>query len=180
MRLTRASRPARDAALLLLAWFGVTFALFTFMGTKFHHYIAPAVPPLAILVGVGLDGFFEARAPAAGPDEPAAAHARAMRAAACVAGALLVGLVARDLLEGQNRLMQLFTYRYDRAWPASLDATRAFEISGALAFVLAVLLAVPRARRWAAMGFVALAVGTAAWGLDVYLPEASPHWGQRP
>ena len=36
-----------DAVTLLLLWFLVAFALFTMMGTKFHHYILPAVPPAA-------------------------------------------------------------------------------------------------------------------------------------
>ena len=36
-------------------WFLFAFALFSFMGTKFHHYIFPAVPPAAMLVGVVLD-----------------------------------------------------------------------------------------------------------------------------
>ncbi len=202
----------RDGALLLLAWLGVTFALFTFMGTKFHHYIAPAVPPLAMLVGLGIDafagsaiaGFFSSTptsststssaAPAASSTASAAnaeksegkkkdqwpsPHARAMMGAAAVAGALLVALVARDLVEGQGRLMQLFTYRYDRPWPPSLDATRALEVTGGLAFALAILFAVPRLRRWVAIAWVVLGIGWAIWGLDVYLPETSPHWGQR-
>ncbi|MBX3232662.1 MAG: glycosyltransferase family 39 protein [Labilithrix sp.] len=44
-----------DASVLLVMWFIFAFALFTFMGTKFHHYIFPAVPPAAMLVGVLLD-----------------------------------------------------------------------------------------------------------------------------
>jgi 4-amino-4-deoxy-L-arabinose transferase-like glycosyltransferase len=40
---------------MLVMWFLFAFALFTFMGTKFHHYIFPAVPPVAMLVGVVLD-----------------------------------------------------------------------------------------------------------------------------
>jgi hypothetical protein len=36
-------------------WFNFAFALFSFMGTKFHHYIFPAVPPVAMLVGIVLD-----------------------------------------------------------------------------------------------------------------------------
>ena len=36
-------------------WFLFAFALFSFMGTKFHHYIFPAVPPVAMLIGVVLD-----------------------------------------------------------------------------------------------------------------------------
>jgi hypothetical protein len=44
-----------DASVLLVMWFVFAFALFTFMGTKFHHYIFPAVPPAAMLIGVVLD-----------------------------------------------------------------------------------------------------------------------------
>jgi 4-amino-4-deoxy-L-arabinose transferase-like glycosyltransferase len=49
-------REARgDVSVLLSMWFVVGFALFSFMGTKFHHYIFPAVPPVAMLIGVLLD-----------------------------------------------------------------------------------------------------------------------------
>ncbi len=44
-----------DASVLLVMWFLFAFALFSFMGTKFHHYIFPAVPPVAMLVGIVLD-----------------------------------------------------------------------------------------------------------------------------
>ncbi len=44
-----------DTSVLLVMWFLFGFALFSFMGTKFHHYIFPAVPPVAMLIGVMLD-----------------------------------------------------------------------------------------------------------------------------
>jgi 4-amino-4-deoxy-L-arabinose transferase-like glycosyltransferase len=44
-----------DASVMLVMWFLFAFFLFTFMGTKFHHYIFPAVPPAAMLIGVVLD-----------------------------------------------------------------------------------------------------------------------------
>jgi 4-amino-4-deoxy-L-arabinose transferase-like glycosyltransferase len=44
-----------DTAVFLMMWFVFAFALFSFMGTKFHHYIFPAVPPLAMLTGIVLD-----------------------------------------------------------------------------------------------------------------------------
>ena len=44
-----------DTSVLLCLWFVFAFALFSFMGTKFHHYIFPAVPPVAMLVGIVLD-----------------------------------------------------------------------------------------------------------------------------
>jgi len=42
-------------AILLTLWASAAFVLFNAMITKFHHYIFPAVPPLALLVGVFLD-----------------------------------------------------------------------------------------------------------------------------
>lgn len=51
----RDTRAIGDASVMLFMWFLFAFALFTFMGTKFHHYIFPAVPPVAMLIGVVLD-----------------------------------------------------------------------------------------------------------------------------
>ncbi|MCC7542814.1 MAG: glycosyltransferase family 39 protein [Deltaproteobacteria bacterium] len=45
---------------LLSLWFAASFALFSIMVTKFHHYIFPAVPPLALLVAVLLDRYLAA------------------------------------------------------------------------------------------------------------------------
>jgi 4-amino-4-deoxy-L-arabinose transferase-like glycosyltransferase len=55
-----------DASVLLCMWFVFGFALFSFMGTKFHHYIFPAVPPVAMLIGVVLDDMMGPAAPATG------------------------------------------------------------------------------------------------------------------
>lgn len=55
-----------DASVMLVMWFVFAFALFTFMGTKFHHYIFPAVPPAAMLVGIVLDDLL-GRGPIASP-----------------------------------------------------------------------------------------------------------------
>ena len=44
-----------DVSIMLVMWFVFAFALFSFMGTKFHHYIFPAVPPIAMLIGIVLD-----------------------------------------------------------------------------------------------------------------------------
>jgi len=53
-----------DTSVLLAMWFLFAFALFSFMGTKFHHYIFPAVPPVAMLIGVVLHDML-------GPGSPA-------------------------------------------------------------------------------------------------------------
>ena len=64
-----AARNRRETMMIVGLWFFVTFTLFSAMITKFHHYIFPAVPPAALLVGVLLDRLwgelgskFEARA----------------------------------------------------------------------------------------------------------------------
>ncbi len=177
-----------DAVTLLVLWFLVAFALFSMMGTKFHHYILPAVPPAAMLAGITLDALLGART----NDSPAVpsfrlGHRRAMLGAVTVASALVLALVARDLVtgpqtgatDGAARFIQLFTYRYDRAWPAALSMHPAFVAFGASGAVVLGALAVPRARRLASAAWVVLAVAWCAWGLYVYLPRASFFWGQR-
>ncbi len=56
-----ADRGRGDASVFLAMWFVFGFALFSFMGTKFHHYIFPAVPPAAMLVGVVLSDMIGTR-----------------------------------------------------------------------------------------------------------------------
>ncbi len=50
-----ADRGKGDVSVFLVMWFVFAFALFSFMGTKFHHYIFPAIPPVAMLIGIVLD-----------------------------------------------------------------------------------------------------------------------------
>ena len=51
-----------DGSVFFVMWFVFAFTLFSFMGTKFHHYIFPAVPPVAMLIGVVLDDMLEGKA----------------------------------------------------------------------------------------------------------------------
>ena len=183
-------------------------ALFSFMGTKFHHYIFPAVPPVAMLVGIVLDDMMKKAKhflkkdvvgkPSAYrggelatevADEEAArrfAHERLMLGGAALAGALLIALVGRDLVgkpegadqPGAIRLLQLFTYNYRRPWPEDLDFSKPLLIFTLTAIVLSVLLAVAPIRRWVVYAFTAFALVWAVWGLDVYMAKTAQHWGQ--
>ncbi|MGD8859311.1 MAG: glycosyltransferase family 39 protein [Myxococcales bacterium] len=45
----------REVLIVLGLWFAAAFTLFSAMTTKFHHYIFPAVPPAAVLVGLLVD-----------------------------------------------------------------------------------------------------------------------------
>jgi 4-amino-4-deoxy-L-arabinose transferase-like glycosyltransferase len=288
-RADAADRGRGEASVLLLMWFVFAFALFSFMGTKFHHYIFPAVPPVAMLLGVALNDIFGAgpvflrdlnakdpgsravltrglayfscmivamalavagvakawpgslfgdkltgtaanpmyalsaglsvvaaalvvalialfrTAPNPVPDpapdggttasgavaeSPAARthwHSQLMFSAAAVSGALLLGVVGRDLIikpdnsnePGAARLLQLFTYRYDRAWPDAVDFSAVLTGFTFVAVVLGLLLTVERLRKHAIVAFIAFGFVWTVWGTDVYMVKLAPHWGQR-
>ncbi len=56
----RAQYNQRETLTFVALWFFAAFTLFSAMITKFHHYIFPATPPAALLVGVLLDRLFGA------------------------------------------------------------------------------------------------------------------------
>jgi 4-amino-4-deoxy-L-arabinose transferase-like glycosyltransferase len=170
-------------AVMLLAWFALAFALFASMPTKFHHYIFPAVPPAAMLTGLLLDRIW-----ASAEDRSLASlHERRMLGGLGIAAAIVVALVGRDLvqspmgndIDGQARLLHLFTYQYRRAWPGSLDFRSTLTGFVILAVGASLLLVVEKWRKYAVLGSVATAVAFAVWGIDVYLFRCAPHWGQR-
>jgi 4-amino-4-deoxy-L-arabinose transferase-like glycosyltransferase len=131
------------------------------------------------------------------PDRPAsedsaqarrtARHENLMLGAIGVAAAVVVALVGRDMavksdasdVAGQARLMHLFTYNYRRLWPDSLEFSGVLAGFAVLATGLCLLSMVTRLRRHVTVLLFGTALLFAAWGLDVYLVKAAPHWGQR-
>jgi 4-amino-4-deoxy-L-arabinose transferase-like glycosyltransferase len=276
------SRDSRaDVTAFLTLWFVTAFALFTISLTKFHHYIFPAVPPMAMLAGVMLDRMlgdrqlaarqhlapylgltltsaallvygtlrmfpgaisgrvFDGKPPGpslvlgivslvfgvatfvaaailwgkrvavagggtleppsdaghhpyrAGirPDSSASTEERfdsALIGALAIASAAVIMLAGRDMfttvrgdIDGQARLVHLFTYNYRRPWPESLDfngVLLAFTLASA---ALCALLAAPRFRTHVTVGLCAVSVLWCAWGVNVYHFKTAPHWGQR-
>ncbi len=101
-----------DASVMLVMWFVFAFALFTFMGTKFHHYIFPAVPPAAMLVGIVLDDLV-GRGPVASPRRlPLYASGLGLSAALAV-------------------------YGFTRFWPGAVDGEKGAAASVPLAVACA-------------------------------------------
>jgi hypothetical protein len=170
-------------AVMFVAWFALAFALFASMPTKFHHYIFPAVPPVAMLIGIWLDRV----ATRAHAENIADIHERRMLGATGVAAAIVVAVVGRDLvarpsgsdIEGQARLLHLFTYQYRRAWPTSLDFRSTLTGFIMLAIAASLLFALDKRRQYAVFAFVVTGMTFAAWSIDVYLFRCAPHWGQR-
>jgi|GEM_PF-593157 len=95
-----------------LVWLLSEFALMTIVGTKFHHYILPALPAAAILVGVFLD-------------ELAKTASKLPGATLAVLGTLVTLACGRDLAAFPPRLLWLFNYDYvnmpgtGRPWPTT-------------------------------------------------------------
>ena len=168
---------------LLTSWFLLSFALFSYMQTKFHHYIFPGVPPLAFLVGITVDRMLTNRA--AKPADAAARHEVAIFGASAIAGALLAFFVGRDLAAtrpdqpSDARLLHLFAYNYEREWPSSLSFSKPFWAFTILASFSLLLAAIPRARNAMLGGFAVVATAFAVFSLDVYFPAVAPHFGQR-
>jgi hypothetical protein len=107
--------------------------------------------------------------------------------ALAVAAAIVSALVTRDLasrpdsdIKGQERLIQLYTYRYDRIWPKDVFFSNAFVGFGVAMLALLLVLAARAYRRQAIVAITALAALVTVWTLDDYMMRIAPHWGQRP
>ena len=91
--------------------------------TKFHHYILPAIPGLAIVIGCFLDELLARR------DSRAAAVAVAWSACRCWRWCWSTW---RGAPKNAQRFFWLFSYDYihspqGRPWPPALDFTRAAD-----------------------------------------------------
>jgi 4-amino-4-deoxy-L-arabinose transferase-like glycosyltransferase len=171
--LWNASSKTREGQVRILCgiWAIAGFALFAASSTKFHHYVLPAVPALAIMVAFWIDD---------------ALHDRAGRVALfAIFGAALSLLITRDLLGEPKQIIELFIYRYDRPWPSGspwhVDVSEPIYGFGLLAALALVAIALPwrSARPWALGGLGAVALGFAVWAANGYMGAAAPHWGQR-
>jgi 4-amino-4-deoxy-L-arabinose transferase-like glycosyltransferase len=157
---------------LLMLWTLATFGLFSIAGTKFHHYVAPMAPAVAILAGAALDDWWRERK-------------AALPIAFGLLATVVVAIIARDLAReessptGPARLLHLFVYLYTRPWPPALHFERELAVAGAAAALLTLALAVPAWRRGAVVALGVIAVAFSAWCMDVYLLRLAPHWGQR-
>ncbi len=165
----RAKTVEDKVRLLIGIWAIIAFTFFSMIPTKFHHYILPAVPALATLIAFWFDDLLDGK----------------VRYAALALGVSVAILVftSLDLIPHQEKLVQLFCFRYDRPWPKmppwNIDFARdilAFAILMGLAMVA---IMVPRVRRWAVYGAGVVALAWTIFAIDVLLPAASPHWGQR-
>jgi 4-amino-4-deoxy-L-arabinose transferase-like glycosyltransferase len=129
-----------------LVWALVDFVVISCVNTKFHHYVLPALPALAILAGLFIDDVLTA---------PRRWHAFALGM-----WALPVTLWAgRDLAAYPARILWLFDYDYvlmpgiGRPWPVGAPWGSRFEYGGMLTvFTCAAALALALLTWFAARG----------------------------
>lgn len=194
----------RNQTLVMLAvWAMVTFSLFTASSTKFHHYIFPAVPAMALITALFIRHLFKE-------------GAWTLRFATIV-GIVFMVAVGVDIKEDPQSLRNLMTYKYDRPMPKHLpideDArindtsqttwkdsyfwkhtsaplqailtTKAFKhetwlpIVMVLAGIALCLFFLAKTRIAGLVGLGLTASAMAAWSLSYYLPSLTPHWSQK-
>jgi 4-amino-4-deoxy-L-arabinose transferase-like glycosyltransferase len=114
-----------------LTWFLVEFTVLSLVNTKFHHYILPALPALAVLAGLMLDDILSA---------PQPIHLLGLGLIAVP----ITFLAGRDLAAFPPRLLWMFNYDYvnmpgtGRPWPTPSIYGERYEYGGQL-FVFAVV-----------------------------------------
>jgi len=95
--------------------FAFPYFFYTFSSTKFHHYIFPVVPFLAIMIGVWVNRLFK---------EGGAAKEKI----GIGFSILIFALLAKDLTVNYKPLHQLFTYYTNRVTPPSVYPSYTFKV----------------------------------------------------
>ena len=200
----RESGGRQQARNFLMFWFVCTFALFTLSSTKFHHYIFPALPALAMLVALFLDRLLEDRS-------------WLPRLTALVAIGLHL-ITVNDLYQDQQQLRKLMTYKYDRPTPeyfptdpqapvSEIEGSQTWQEStfweesspfllqiltsetlayhtwipliGGLGLIALLLFLAARTRRHGLIVLALMSSMLTMWSLNYYMPSFSPHWSQK-
>jgi 4-amino-4-deoxy-L-arabinose transferase-like glycosyltransferase len=155
-------------------WFVSAYAVVSMSMTKFHHYVLPAIPGLAIVVGCFLDDLVRRRASRAA-------------AAAVLVGIPLLLVVTVDLVSTKNasqHFLWLFSYDYihnphGRPWPDKLDFGGTLIGFGAAFGLLSLAIVSSKARRGALLGLSGAAVMFTYFLLDGYMRSVAPYWSQK-
>jgi 4-amino-4-deoxy-L-arabinose transferase-like glycosyltransferase len=155
-------------------WFVSSYAVVSMSMTKFHHYVLPAIPGLAIVIGCYLDDLLRR-----GTTRAAAATA--------LVGVPLLLVVVVDLVAEKNsaqHFLWLFSYDYihsahGRPWPEKLSYVGTLTAYGVAFGLLTIALVSARARRWALAGLGGAAVLFTFFLLDGYMRDVAPYWSQK-
>jgi len=164
----------QDIIRLGAIWFVAGYALVSLSMTKFHHYVLPAIPGMAIVVGCFID-------------ELLARGGWRRAAVVALVGIPLLALVAIDLVDSKSasqRFLWLFSYDYvhnksGRPWPDKLDFSGALIAFCAVFALATAAMAIPRIRRWATIGLSTAAIVFTFYLLDGFMRGVAPSWSQK-
>ena len=199
----RDQRAPNQALLFFAVWAMFSFLLFTYSSTKFHHYIFPVVPPMAVVLALFIRWLIKERG-------------WAVRFATILAIFFAVA-VGTDLQSDPQHLRNLMTYKYDRPMPPDLPTTATAPVAagstvkwedsyffkhtssflqatltspvlemkrflpailiGVLLSLMLFFAAMTRMAGLVGLGLMASALGL--WSLNYYLPSLTPHWSQK-
>ena len=172
-------RKVNDARKQAIYWFGAIwfvagYALVSLSMTKFHHYVLPAIPGIAIVIGCYLDEAWDKR------------DARKLLLSALV-GLPLLGVVVADLVATKHspeKFLWLFSYDYvhspvGRPWPSELEF-RPWLVTFVVLVALATLgLGIRKLLRSSMVALCLVSVAMTYFLLDVYMREVAPFWSQK-
>lgn len=153
--------------LFLIVWALVSFVTFSSIPTKFHHYLLPLAPAVAMLAALWLVDAARKRLA-----EPVAIGGLLLAAGIVVWLALLLG---RDPWE----IVNTFIYQYGRSDLRRFDVGGVYQWTGFAIAGSLVLIAVIRKYRIQLAGLTAaLCLGLTAYGIHSYLPAVSDCFSQ--
>ncbi|MCP3098959.1 glycosyltransferase family 39 protein [Myxococcus sp. K15C18031901] len=102
----RSQNNADHLASIAVLWVAFSFVLLSSSATKFHHYVFPVLPGLAILLALFADRLWE---------DGIAEHGVSL-----IFGLVLFILVGKDLAENPKHFTDLFVFNYERPYPQEL------------------------------------------------------------
>jgi 4-amino-4-deoxy-L-arabinose transferase-like glycosyltransferase len=165
----------RDILWFGAIWFVAGYALVSCSMTKFHHYILPSLPGLAIALGCFLDDILTEK------------RGRLIFLAV-LAGTPLLAMVLFDMTsapKSAQRFIWLFSYDYvnapsGRPWPPNMNYIKPLWLFAGLFSAATVCMAWRKIRNYAAIATALVAIAFTYFLLDVFIREAASHWSQKP
>ena len=158
------------ATWMIAIWAVVAFTLFTLSSTKFHHYIFPVLPALALLVALALDEALSLKERARWP--------------LFVLGTGLLVMVAWDIIDDPQMMKNLFTYKYDRTWLSEVwdREFRWMTFGVSVPALVGAVLMWFRVERFRKISVACVFVASTAFAyvcMDYYMPRLSLVWSQK-
>jgi hypothetical protein len=161
---------AADLHRFAMLWFVLSFWLLTYAATKYYHYLLPALPPFALVVGLWLDRLLA-------PNDDAK-RSTLVTAAGAVIGVAILSMVVREALHEPAWIAHLTTYLYTGMWKKGAPPVDRLAWVAA-PFAVGLILLATRRKREAVAAMALAGVLTATYVLADYLPATSEAWSQR-